>query len=358
MRKILAVLVMLAMLCTVPALAENESFDICLLVPAVGDASYFDGAAMGVRALAEEYDNVTADVVVLGRDPSVYDPFFEDACASGKYELIITGGGECTDALVKFAAAYPEQTFFDFDFQDTYERVVGLDNAYGVTYKVYDMGYLAGYLASQITVSDMPGANPEKKVGIVLGMDIVDINDFAGSFCQACIDAGVQADVRYANSFSDPEMGYAQAIAMYNEGCDIIWQVAGSAGAGVFRAAAETGRYAFGVDVDQTLTIQDEAQRATIVTSFYKDYAGVIRKAFDDVRAGSFTGGTYSVIGLAEGAVGPVDNEQYRAMVPEDIRAGLSDMYSKVISGEIVPYSVMAEPEKWEDIKTEATAAR
>ena len=45
-------------------------------------------------------------------------------------------------------------------------------------------------------------------------------------------------------------------------------------------------------------------------------------------------GGTYSM-GLAEGAVGLADNDNYQKLVPEDVRAQLEDIVSKVISGEI-----------------------
>lgn len=74
----------------------------------------------------------------------------------------------------------------------------------------------------------------------MVGMDIPDLNDFVGSFCQACIDNGVQATIVYCNSFSDQEAGYTSAMELYNDGCDVVWQVAGSAGIGVFRAATET----------------------------------------------------------------------------------------------------------------------
>lgn len=65
----------------------------------------------------------------------------------------------------------------------------------------------------------MPLANADKKVGAVVGMDIPDLNDFVGSFCQACIDNGVQATIVYCNSFSDQEAGYTSAMELYNDGC-------------------------------------------------------------------------------------------------------------------------------------------
>ena len=56
---------------------------------------------------------------------------------------------------------------------------------------------------------------------------------------------------QYANGFEDPANGKECALALYGMGCDIVFQVAGKTGEGVFEAAAETGNYAIGVDGDQ-----------------------------------------------------------------------------------------------------------
>lgn len=349
-------LVMLAGCTSLSTTSGNgTTYNVLLLVPKVGDKSYFDGAAAGLDLIKAKYNNVTTEIITMGtsdEDMANYYSFFEKACESGKYDLIITGGGECTKALVEAAENYPAQKFFDFDYQDTYGNV--LTNIYGVYYKSYDMGYLAGYLASQITVSDMPLANADKKVGAVLGMDIPDINDFVGSFCQACIDCGVQAKIVYCNSFSDANAGYASAMELYNDGYDVVWQVAGSAGLGVFRASIEAGRYAFGVDVDQVDVIGDPALTANVVTSFCKEYANIILGAFDLFVEGAYPGGTTLSLGLKEGGVGLVANEQYERLVPESVRESLNVLYEKVSSGEVIPISALQDQDAWVRVRDEA----
>lgn len=334
---------------------EVKSYSVLLLVPKVGDNSYFDGAAAGLDLIKATYDNVTTEVITMGSedaDMENYPSFFTEACESGKYDLIVTGGGECTNALVEAATNYPDQKFFDFDYQDTFGNE--LTNIYGVYYKSYDMGYLAGYLAAQITVSDMELANEEKKIGAVVGIDFPDLNDFVGSFCQAAIDCGVQATITYCNSFSEAEAGYNSAMELYNDGVDVVWQVAGSAGLGVFQASVEAGRYAFGVDVDQVAVINDPSVTANIVTSFYKDYANMILTAFEKLMADEYPGGDTLAVGLAERAVGLANNEQYQTLVPQEIRDSLDVVYDKVESGEIVPFSAMADADGWAQIRDQA----
>ncbi len=55
------------------------------------------------------------------------------------------------------------------------------------------------------------------------------------------------------------------AKAMYEEGVDIIYQVAGGTGVGVIQAAKETGHYAIGVDGDQ-----DGLAPGNVLTSMVK----------------------------------------------------------------------------------------
>lgn len=333
----------------------EKTYNVLLLVPKTGDKSYFDGAALGMTLLEETYDNVTTEIITMGstdEDMANYPTFFRDACESGKYDLIVTGAAECTNALVEVAAEYPDQLFFDFDYQDTFGNE--LPNVYGVYYKTYDMGYLAGFLAAQITTSDMEYANEQKVIGAVVGIDFPDLNDFVGSFCQAAIDCGVQAIISYCNTFTETQPAYDCAMELYEQGCDVVWQVAGSAGLGVFEASMDAGFYAFGVDVDQVDTVNDATLTANIVTSFQKDYAQMILAAFNSVLDGTFVGGTYDAVGLGEHGVGLVDNEQYRALVPQTIRDAVDEVYEKVKNGEIVPLSAMLDQETWATVRDQA----
>lgn len=359
MKKFIALLLALAMLLTgVLALAEEDGKSV--LVPSLGDGSYFAAAALGAEALIEKYPGTTVDQIAMGTIPmdmanaeyelATYLPFFTDACESGKYDLIITCGAECNHALVAAAKAYPEQLFVSVDLQGVPAELAEppLSNVYGVTYKVKALGYLAGYVACAVTTSDMEKANPEKKVGVIGGMDFPGLNEYIGGFVQVCAENGVEVSIDYAGDFVieiAPQVA-EKAKAMYDAGVDVIWQVAGGAGSGVFTAAKEADKYAFGVDCDQA---------ATIVTSFYSDYAAVIDYAFSAMLEGNFPGGTYPRVGLAEGFVGHANNDQFKAMVSADVVDGIAALYEKMASGEVEVFSVEADPEGWEALK-QATA--
>ena len=138
---------------------------------------------------------------------------------------------------------------------------------------------------------------------------------------------------------------------MYDDGVDVIWQVAGGAGKGVFTAAAQADRYALGVDCDQTLTVSDEKEKAAIVTSFYANSAAAIEDAFRALVDGKFPGGTYPTVGLAEGYVGFADNEQFRDLAPQSIRESVNALYEKMADGTTVVFKASDDAEAWEELK-------
>ena len=259
--------------------------------------------------------------------------------------------------MLEAAKANPEQMFMSFDLQFVSEELEKGDyaNVYGVTYKNQDLGYLAGFIASQITVSDMEKANADKKIGVLIGMDAPGMNDYVGSVCQVAKEQGVTVYVDYVGDFAPSAAGTAaeKAKAMYDDGVDVIWQVAGGAGKGVFTAAKECGKYALGVDCDQTLTVADPEEAATIVTSFFANSAAVLEAAYVDLLEGKFPGGTHPTVGLAEGFVGFADNEQFETMTSEALRNSVAQLFETMAKGETEVFQASADADAWEALKAD-----
>lgn len=361
MKKMTTILVALLLVLSMAACGKNASendekgeekvWKVAVLLPYIGDQSYLD-AVENARKEIDGYDNVEATLIEMGLDYSLWESFFTDACESD-YDLIVGGFADVEPYLYDAAEKYPDQLFFNYDFSSPED----LDNVFAVNYSLSDLGYIAGYLSSRITTSDMEKANPDKKVGVIVGEDSEYMNDFIGSYCEVCTEMGVQVYISYTNSFTDPAKGKEQALSMYNEGVDIIWQVAGGTGLGVFEAAAEKGRYALGVDADQTIALEGQPHLAeTIVTSMEKDCGQALIYAVEKLIAGEYPAGTKMKLGIEQGTIGVVENEQYLSMVPEDIRKDTQEIMDKIENGEIHAYSVAEEPDRWEEVKAAATA--
>lgn len=373
MKKLISLVLSLVLVlsCGAFATAESANKSVALLVPST-EGSYFSAAVLAVKELETKYPGTTTETVAMGAIPmelashdyelETYLPFFEDACKDGKYDLIITMGAECNAALIAAAQKYPEQKFFSVDLQNisgSELETAPMSNVYGLMYKNKDIGYLAGYVACQVTTSDMPKANAEKKVGVIVGIDAPGLNEYIGSFCQVCKEQGVTVYIDYAGDFI-PDFAPAvaeKAKAMYEAGVDVIWQVAGGAGSGVFTAAKEADKYAFGVDCDQTKTVADPAEVATIVTSFYADYATAIDSVFATVVDGTFAGGTYPLVGLAEGFIGYAHNDQFTAMAPQSVQDSIVSLYDSVKTNPVEVFSVEADAEGWAALKQAVSPA-
>lgn len=343
----------------VPAAEQTEAtaepvaekiYKVAVLVPFIGDQSYFDSVERG-RLIIEEYPNVETTLIEMGTERSKWESYYSDACEGG-YDLIIGGNADAEEFLYAAAQQFPDQKFFNFDFKNH----VDLPNVYAVTYYTPELGYVAGNAACLVTTSDMPKANPEKIVGVVLGMDFPAMNDFISGFCQVAYANGVQVLIGYTESFSDTAKAKEIALNMYKQGADVIWQVAGGAGLGVFEAAAEMDKYAFGVDSDQTLTLSGQPTlAATILTSFVLDSAAAIKHAVDMFIAGTYPSGS-QVLGLKEGGVRLVENQQYIDMVPKEIRDKIQEASAKVVAGEVSVLSAFKDDAAWQELKAKVMA--
>jgi basic membrane protein A len=147
----------------------------------------------------------------------------------------------------------------------------------------------------------------------------------------------IQVIRQFADSWNDPAKGKELAKAQFRQGADIVFQIAGGTGQGVFAAAAEDGRYAIGVDSDQALAIKDAdpAQAERILTSMLKNIDNSIFRALQLHLAGTAPYGQAESLGIAEGGVGLARNEYYEAATPDDVKAIVDEAEAKVIAGEI-----------------------
>ncbi len=302
----------------------------------LGDKSFFDSAARGVK-MAEDKLGIMGKVVEGGYDPAKWEPDIAQL-AEGDWDIIIAGTWQLQAYLEKIAPKHPEKRFFTYDTSVDYSKP-GLGNVYSILYSQNQGSFLVGALAAMITTSDMPLANPAKVVGFLGGMDIPVINDFKVGFTEGVkyIDPSVKVLVSYAGAFSDPAKGKELTLAMFDQGADITFNVAGETGLGGIDAAKDKNKYTIGVDSDQYQLFKDtDPEKAShIVTSMMKNVDLSIFRAIKMAQAGTLKYGAAEVLGLKKDGIGIADNENYKKVVPEKFRKKIMDIEKKIISGEI-----------------------
>lgn len=307
----------------------------------LGDKSFFDSADRGLKKAVEDF-GIDLKTIEAGIDPAQWQPALEDAAANEEYDVLICGTFQMSEYLQAIAPKYPDKKFIIYDVSVDYATCgEGCKNVYSITYKQNEGSYLAGLYAGLMTQETMDGMSAEKIIGTVGGQDIPVINDFIVGYTQGAVDAGVEANnviVQYAGGWNDPVKGKEIAKAMYLQGADIVFQVAGGTGVGIFEAAEEDGRFAIGVDSDQATIIEatDPEQAKRVLTSMMKNVDNSLYRALKLYFDGTLPFGQAEALGIAEGGVGLAYNKYYDQYTPQAVKDKIAQAEKDVIAGTII----------------------
>jgi len=297
----------------------------------LGDESYNDLAMAGFTAVTEEkgiegQPIESNDVVAQG------EQMLRRAATSG-YGLVIDLEFSHGELLPAIASSYPQVNWVFLN-----DRIDG-PNIASILFAEHDGSYLAGALAAMMTTqTGNPKINPDKKIGVVGGTKSVGIDKFLSGYIQGAkdVDHTVEVLTAYSNSFGDPTRGAQLADAMFAQGADIVYQVAGGTGAGVIESAKRNNRYAIGVDDDQ-----DKLAPGFVLTSVLKRSDLAVREAVRLYADGRFPGGQTINLGLAEGGVGLTDFQYTKQDIPQQARDKVADLKNRIEKGELKVWNVI-----------------
>ena len=137
----------------------------------------------------------------------------------------------------------------------------------------------------------------------------------------------------YSNTYDDPAVGKDCAIALNDQGADVIFQdQPPPAATACSEAAKEKGFYAIGVDSDQKY-IDPEV----IICSMKKEVGSSIYDAVKSYLAGDSRFGTTWTADMATGYVGiGYGDSGMTQQVPDEVKAAVEELAAKIASGEIV----------------------
>jgi len=312
----------------------------------LGDKSFFDSAQRGlVRAKAEL--GATTKTIELGTDQNKWQPGLTDAVA-GNYDLLICGTFDMLKPLSEIAPTAPNKKFVFFD-QDVDYSKGGFPNVYSLLFRQNEGSYLIGYMSGLMVQSTdanvMKGTGSAKKLGFLGGSKQPVIDDFLVGFQQGAKDAGLNpmsdvivSYVEGTSPFGDPVKGKELSLAMFNQGAGIGYGVAGSSGLGMLEAGAQLKRFTLGVDSDQyeLLKTSKPDQAQWILTSMQKRVDNGLFRAIRLAGEGTLKYGTVEALGLKDGSVELADNENYKKLVPQDIRDKVAAKSKDIASGALV----------------------
>jgi basic membrane protein A len=299
----------------------------------LGDGSFNDQAQQGAIQAEEElgisFREAQPDEVAQF---STFQQQFAES-SDPNYDLVCCIGFLQADSLSDTAASYPDQDFMIVD------SVVDADNVASYTFREHEGSYLAGLMASLLTTrSFSAGAGSTQgdstNLGFVGGVESDLIQKFQAGF-EAGVAAGnddVDVSVNYTGSFNDPAAGREAATSMYNSGADIVYHAAGNTGTGVFQAAQEQGKFAIGVDRDQSVTRPEYAD--VILGSMVKRVDTAVFNAIESTVNGEFAGGSNVALGLENDGVALVYGDQLGSELPDDVTEEVATARENIIAGD------------------------
>ncbi len=298
------------------------------------------------------------NVYECNNDASKYKPAMMDVCSSGEYDLVITGFYNLLEGTEAAAAKYPDQKILIFDALVDYSDGKN-KNVRSVLAKQNECAFLAGALAGLLTESDANLANPEKVVGFVGAAENTAIQDFLVGYIDGVnyVDPEISILYSFVGNWTDTAKAKELGLSQYQQGADISFAVCGPAGLGVAEAAKETGRYNIGVDSDVALQIKDTNPDTAkhIVTSAIKDFYSIITQELDAIINGTMEWGTEEIYDYKKGGLSLVENEFFKAEVPDEIKDKYIEITEKLKNGEItVNTAIGATAEEIQDMYKKA----
>jgi basic membrane lipoprotein Med (substrate-binding protein (PBP1-ABC) superfamily) len=288
-----------------------------------GDRSFNDSAYAGVEAAIKANGGEVSELSPNADASNRADLLTQ--LADDGYNPVIAVGFAYAAPLTKVAKEFP-----DTQFQIIDGVVDGAANVEGHVFAAEQGSFLVGAAAALKT--------KKGNVGFVGGCTVPLIQTFQAGF-EAGVEAakaGTKVQVKYLSTpaqkcsgFNDPAAGKTTATGMYEGGADIVYQVAGGSGTGVFQAAAASNAMAIGVDSDQYLSA-DPAIQKVIITSMLKRVDNAVFDFVERVSKGQFKAGVHTW-DLTNDGVGYATS----GGAIDDIKTQLDGYKAKIVSGEI-----------------------
>jgi basic membrane protein A len=296
----------------------------------LGDQSFNDSAYAGIQRAADDFG---IEVKVFeSKEPGVWESNVVSAAQSG-YDLVLCVSTNFQEFIKRHAPEFPDIKFALID-----GIVEGHPNVSSAVFANNEGCFLTGLVAGLWTTkTSLPGVNDDHVIGFVSGMDIPVVHDFLIGYKQGAelVLPDVEVLVSWAGSWTDPVKGKELTLAQYSQGADVVMNVASGTGPGILEAAAEAGKYAIGVDLNQDATYPGH-----IITSLLKRVDTACYLTVKSVVDGTFSGGTVVDMNLSNGGVSVTDfsvmKDALGADFPEDILATVDEYITKVKNGEIV----------------------
>ncbi len=312
------------------ATKDKDQLNIAVLLNGtLGDKAFFDSAANGAKMIEEQL-GANVKVVEMTADETKWEPTLIDYSEDKDIDIIIVGTWQMKEKLEQIATTYPDKKYIIFDSSVDYKSFE-LPNVYSIEYKQNESSFLAGAVAAAETKTGT--------IGFVGGMEIQVINDFLLGYIQGAkhVNDGIKMNISYIGDFKDSAKAKELTLAQINQGSDIIFQVASTAGLGVIDAATDKDVFAIGVDSDQAASfVEKDAKKAEhILTSALKRIDISLLRAIKLEKENKLPWGQREVLGIKEECIGIAKNDIFKNSATDKTVKMIENLEKEILDGKI-----------------------
>jgi basic membrane protein A len=242
---------------------------------------------------------------------------------------IISVGFAQAAAVDKVAGEFPDARITLIDM------VVDKPNVQSVVFNEHEGSFLVGMLAAMKSETGT--------VSFVGGMDIPLIRKFECGYAQGAQYVNKDINVirnmtgSTPSAWNDPTKGAELAVSQFDRGSDVVYAAAGGTGVGVYQAAADSGKYAIGVDSNQNYL-----QPGTMLTSMVKRVDVAAYNSLKAMQDGTWQAG-FQALGLAEGGVDWALDEHNEALITAEMKSAVEAAKKAIIAGDIKVHDYMSD---------------
>ena len=312
-KTICLMVVAIAVLAMVSNPCQAKTIKVALLLSGpANDGGWNAVAVQGLKDAEKTYGIETA----YSEHVSVADSeaAFTEYAAQG-FDLVIGHGFQYGDPAVRVGKRFPKTKFVAI------EGNASSENAASYRIACEEAGYLMGILAASITKSGV--------IGMVGGVEQPSIVKVVEAYKRGA--KSYKSDIKvlesYIGTFTDVAKGKEAAMAMADQGADVLSHIANQAGTGVIKAAESKGLMATGDSWDQNVIAPK-----TVVCSTIYNVPVLVVNVVKQVKEGSFKGGIYDQ-GMMEGVVDIAPYHGFEDKIPQDARDKIVMLKKQLVDG-------------------------
>jgi basic membrane protein A len=296
--------------------SQKDSLKVALLLPGnVNDAGWNASAYEGLTMAGDEFGvEIAYQEAVTQSD---MEEVFRNYAVNG-YDLMIGHGFQFSDAAERVAEEFPDAKFVVLN-----GAISNGKNLASYSFTNWQPGYVGGYLAGLLTETNKIGAIGAQQTSV--------IEDALTAFAQAAKEVNPNADVTitYVDTWDDVAKGKETALAMINNGADVITCNANAVGLGAIEAAKEKGTLHIGFVDDQFNVAPD-----TVVASALQSNQEMVKLIVKETLEGKFNPAE-NVKGIKDGVEGISSFHAWEDKLDQEIIDKVKQIEQDIIDGKI-----------------------